>query len=106
MFLAQCPQLKTLRIHAELSESNAAVLQKDREKQVREIENADYLKTHKDYSESIDALEKAINVLKKQAADVPQELVQLKTAEFIPESARRVISAFLAQGDELGQEPE
>merc|ERR1719515_18751 len=51
--------------------------------EVREIENADYLKTHKDYSESIDALEKAINVLKKQAADVPQELVQLKTAEFI-----------------------
>jgi len=74
--------------------------------EVREIENADYLKTHKDYSESIDALEKAINVLKKQAADVPQELVQLKTAEFIPESARRVISAFLAQGDELGQEPD
>merc|ERR1719388_501665 len=74
--------------------------------EVREIENADYLKTHKDYSESIDALEKAINVLKKQAADVPQELVQLKTAEFIPESARRVISAFLSQGDELGQEPD
>ena len=73
---------------------------------MREVENADYLKTHKDYSESIDALEKAINVLKKQAADVPQELVQLKTAEFIPESARRVISAFVAQGDELGQEPE
>merc|ERR1719451_262567 len=71
--------------------------------EVREIENADYMKTHKDYSESVDALERAINVLKKQAYDRAQEaLVQVNTAEFIPESARKVISAFLAQGDELG----
>merc|ERR1719305_1328193 len=28
---------------------------------VREIENTDYIATHKDYSESIDALERAIN---------------------------------------------
>merc|ERR1719482_779386 len=34
--------------------------------EVREIENADYMKTHKDYSESVDALERAIAVLKKQ----------------------------------------
>merc|ERR1719460_2944072 len=33
---------------------------------VREIENTDYVATHKDYSESIDALERAIAVLKKQ----------------------------------------
>merc|ERR1719281_2092339 len=77
--------------------------------EVREIENTDYLATHKDYSESIDALEKAINVLKKQAVDTKQassELMQLKTADFIPESARKVISAFLAQGDELGEDPD
>merc|ERR1719321_2066699 len=36
---------------------------------VREIEKADYDATHKDYSESIDALERAIAVLKKQAYD-------------------------------------
>ena len=30
---------------------------------VREIENTDYVATHKDYSESIDALERATNVL-------------------------------------------
>merc|ERR1719174_2551221 len=42
-------------------------------------------------------------------ADTPQasaELMQLKNSDFIPENARRVISAFLSQGDELGQEPE
>merc|ERR1719377_64554 len=36
---------------------------------VREIENTDYIATHKDYSESVDALERAINVLKKEAFD-------------------------------------
>merc|ERR1719146_19909 len=71
--------------------------------EVREIESADYMKTHKDYSESVDALERAINVLKKQAYDRTQSaLMQVNTAQFIPDSARKVISAFLAQGDELG----
>merc|ERR1719327_2096107 len=62
--------------------------------EAREIENADYMKTHKDYSESVDALERAINVLKKQAFDRAQAaLVQVNTAQFIPDSARKVISA-------------
>merc|ERR1719502_2156683 len=39
---------------------------------VREIEKADYDTTHKDYSESIDALERAIGVLKKQDHDRKQ----------------------------------
>merc|ERR550537_1888291 len=34
---------------------------------VRDIEKADYDATHKDYSESVDALQRAIAVLKKQA---------------------------------------
>merc|ERR1719482_1864483 len=46
---------------------------------VREIEKADYDTTHKEYSESVDALNWAIAVLKKQAHDRPQaSLVQLK----------------------------
>merc|ERR1711920_547269 len=36
---------------------------------VREIEKADYDALHKDYSESVDALQRAIAVLKKQAYD-------------------------------------
>merc|ERR1719386_97272 len=39
---------------------------------VREIEKTDYDATHKDYSESVDALERAIAVLKKQAYDRKQ----------------------------------
>jgi len=39
---------------------------------VRGIEKADYDKMHKDYSESVDALERAIAVMKKQAYDRKQ----------------------------------
>merc|ERR1719326_2092004 len=74
--------------------------------EVREIENTDYMGTHKEYQESIEALDKAIITLKKQMKDIPQltALAQVKDAMFIPEHARKVIGAFLAQGDELGDE--
>merc|ERR1719197_800991 len=39
---------------------------------VREIEKADFDAAHTDYSESVDALERAIAVLKKQASDKKQ----------------------------------
>ena len=41
-------------------------------RKVREMENADYLQTHKDYSESVDALERAIATMKKQSHDRKQ----------------------------------
>jgi len=72
--------------------------------EVRERENADYLTTHKDYSESVDALERAVATLKKQAFDRSQaDLMQVSQSALIPEHAKKVISAFLAQGDELGE---
>merc|ERR1719512_646051 len=39
---------------------------------VRQIEKADYDALHKDYSESVDALQRAIQVLMKQGYDRPQ----------------------------------
>ena len=74
--------------------------------EVRELENADYLTTHKDYSESVDALERAVAVLKKQAYDRTQgaSLAQVAQLSLIPEHAKKVIGAFLAQGDELGSQ--
>jgi cell division septum initiation protein DivIVA len=74
--------------------------------EVREMENADYMATHKDYSESVDALERAVAVLKKQAFDRSQaELMQVNSLKLIPEHAKKVISSFLSQGDELGSDP-
>merc|ERR1719379_1982594 len=71
---------------------------------VREIERADYDASHADLSESIDALGRAIIVLKKQQKDIPQ-LVQLSSPlqnlqrlSLIPDDAKRTIDAFLATG--------
>merc|ERR1719163_935269 len=66
-------------------------------KSVRKAENAEYAETHLDYSESIDALERAIQVLKKREKDVPQSLVQVqKVTELkgLPSQARHVLASF------------
>merc|ERR1740130_1369554 len=72
---------------------------------VREIEKTDYDTTHKDYSESIDALERAVAVLKKQAHDRPQaasllEVSALTKISLIPQEAKKAIEAFLTEPDE------
>jgi hypothetical protein len=68
---------------------------------VREIEKADYQAMHKDYSESIDALERAIQVLKKQAYDRKQaslaQVASLNNLNLIPAAAKEAINAFLQQ---------
>merc|ERR1719456_1306930 len=70
---------------------------------VREIEKADYDATHKDYSESVDALQRAIAVLKKQAYDRKQaslaQVSALKGLSLIPASAKKTINLFLQQGE-------
>jgi len=68
---------------------------------VREIEKADYDATHKDYSESVDALNRAIAVLKKQAHDRKQkaslaQVEALKNLNLIPEKAKKILNAFLS----------
>merc|ERR1719450_1692582 len=71
---------------------------------VREIEKADYDATHKDYSESIDALERAIGVLKKQSHDRKQasllQVSSLTKLSLIPADAKKAIDAFIQQGQE------
>merc|ERR1712036_175879 len=58
---------------------------------VREIEHTDYVATHKDYSESISALEGAIAVLKKTSGDVAQAaaaLTQVASGKLFPAESR------------------
>jgi len=73
---------------------------------VRGMEKTDYDATHKDYSESIDALERAIAVLKKQAYDRKQasfaQVASLQKLNLIPEEAKRTIDAFLQQEPDEG----
>jgi len=70
---------------------------------VREIEHTDYVATHKDYTESIDALDEGIATLKKQSHDVKQAaaaLTQVSTSSIIPQESKRIIESFLAQDPE------
>merc|ERR1719401_2995780 len=71
---------------------------------VREIEKVDYDTLHKDYSESVDALQRAIAVLKKQAYDRPPaslaQVARLKTLTLIPAEAKKAIDLFFMQDSE------
>jgi len=80
-------------------------------REIRAQEKKDYLAAHRDYTESIDALGRAINVLQRQNFDRSQAssaeaMIQLeKVAQMkIPANARRVITAFLAQDPDLNQD--
>jgi len=69
--------------------------------QVRELEDNDYKAMHKDYTESLDALTRAVAVLKQQAKTRPQaslaQVAALKGLRLIPAEAKKAIDLFLAQ---------
>jgi len=67
---------------------------------VRKQEEADYTATLTDYSESIDAIAGAIEVLKKQAynrnqAELVQALVQVRSKHLVPQAAKNTLTTFL-----------
>jgi len=71
---------------------------------VREMQRADYTTTHKDYTQSINALDEGIATLKKQAHDVKQAAASLlqtsdTLATIIPAETKRVIENFIATSD-------
>jgi len=71
---------------------------------VRDLEEADYQALHTDYSESVDALRRAIQVLKSQAYDRSQaslaQLKQVQDLNLIPKEAKRALESFLEQDPE------
>jgi len=76
---------------------------------VRQIEKSDYDTTHKDYSESVDALGRAIAVLKKQSHDRKQassltQVAALKDLNLIPDHAKKIINAFLSTEENVEDE--
>merc|ERR1719174_3419955 len=69
----------------------------------REKDHAAFLDEEKDYSESVDALERAIVVLQEKDGNIPgASLLQLTTSDKLPVQAKSIISAFLGMsaGDE------
>jgi len=74
---------------------------------VRDMEHAEFNRLHKDYSESVDALERAIAVLKKQAYTRKQaesfvQVENLQKLSLIPEQAKRAIQAFIQEDPDEG----
>jgi len=69
---------------------------------VRGIEKSDYDTLHKDYSESVDALQRAIAVLKKQTGDRKQSFIQvaaLQQLSLVPQEAKAAINVFLQDAE-------
>jgi len=108
-------EIEDLQASIQKAESDAAVLAEDiagldediagwtedikEGKALREKEKADYEATLRDYEESLDALDRAIVVLKKQSGDTPQAMMLLQrvvATRKVPASARRTIEAFLS----------
>jgi chromosome segregation ATPase len=121
---AALDEIESLQADIQKAESDAAVLAKEiaeldadvakytsQQKEataVREKEHDDFQVEHKDYSESLDALDRAIVVLKSKSADVGQAemlLQQVSLIARVPEKARRTIAAFLATDAEIRQDP-
>jgi len=73
---------------------------------VRNLEKSDYTTLHADYTESIDAIKRAIAVLKKQSADTAQKASFIQVSEdlqklsLIPDGAKHAIDMFVQQGEE------
>merc|ERR1719174_1180578 len=74
---------------------------------VREAERADFTATVTDYTESIDAVDGAINVLKKQAHDRKQadliqaSLLQVRSLKLVPAPTKSALTNFLQQAPEM-----
>merc|ERR1719456_798693 len=67
---------------------------------VRDAERADFTATVTDYSESIDAVGMAINVLKKQSRDRAQAdaaLIQVRSLKLVPSVSKKALTSFLQQ---------
>jgi DNA repair exonuclease SbcCD ATPase subunit len=68
----------------------------------REKEHADYVAESTDYAESIDALDRAITVLTRNAEDKKQasaSLLQVSELTMLPERVKAMVSAFMAVMD-------
>jgi len=77
--------------------------QKSEAQSIRAKENADFMAIQAEYTEAIDATERAIQVLKSspgQFLQVKQSLLQISSMDRVPAHARQLIMSFLQSGGE------
>jgi len=71
--------------------------------QQREKDHADFVAEEQDFSESVDAIERALAILSRQDYDRPAAsaaLVQVSSVQQLPEKVRSVVNAFVSLLDE------
>merc|ERR1719482_2255044 len=65
--------------------------------EIRDAQHADYVKTSTDYSESVDALERAIQTMESRNYNVPEAEAFLQKQAVAKPGMRRVLAAFLQE---------
>jgi len=92
------------RIRSDESVKSSAEQDVQASTKIRAQEHQDYQTTHKDYTESIDALSRAIAVMQKQTHSRSQasfaQLASLQTMNLIPVDSKKKIDLFLMQDPE------
>eukprot|EP00435_Cladocopium_sp_Y103_P000096 s3338_g1.t1 len=86
-------------IAGHLAELESVTAEKEAASKVRETERKDFQAMLKDYTESVDAIGRALKVLKAQAAP---SLVQLKSLE-LPQHASRGLNVLLSEEEQVGE---
>jgi len=91
-------------------QSDEAKFQSEKEatQKQREADHAEFVAEEQDFSESVDAIERALQILAKQDYDRPAAsaaLVQVTSNQQLPERARSVVSAFVSLLDEGKKDP-
>merc|ERR1719333_1800636 len=100
-------QIETLQADIQKAESDAAMLAKEiaeLDDEIAKAQKGDFGKKHKDLSETIDALDRALVVLKKQDYDRAQTeslLQEVSVLARVPAKTKNVLAAFLATDDEV-----
>jgi len=105
---------KAKTLGEEIGELEGAVTKHEADKEAevsqRKKDHAEFLEEEKDYSESVDALERALATLNKEDYDRPAAaaaLVQLSDSNRLPARAKAIVSAFvdMFSEDKDQQEP-
>jgi len=97
------------KLGASLKQQQADLAATEGEKQdatdIRNSQNAEYKKTSTDYSESVDALERAIQTMQSKNYDVPEAAAFLQSQAAAKPGMRRVLAAFLqvTQAEEVAK---
>jgi len=91
-------------------QSDEAKFQSQKESTIkqREKDHADFIAEEQDFSESVDAIERALAILSKQDYDRPAAsaaLVQVSSVQQLPDKARSLVSAFVSLLDEGKKSP-